>query len=139
MTSCCRRPPTRSSVATGVTGRCRRWCTVCGRRERCKGGWPWTCSASNRRTAAAVLWRPSMRLGNDLADPLSLLQCHKIHLFGAKSKEKEKRTRDWGAVMETVIFWLVGEGWGVFLPPPLWGRAGVGGGSGCVYGSPPTL
>src|SRR6266545_2649665 len=69
MPSCCQRPRTRSSGATGVTGRCRRRLTVCGRRGRCKGGWLWISKATNRRTAATISWRPSTTLGNDSDQP----------------------------------------------------------------------
>src|SRR6266542_6214629 len=69
MPSCCQRPRTRSSGATGVTGRCRRRLTVCGRRGRCKGGWLWISKATNRRTAATISCRPSTTLGNDSDQP----------------------------------------------------------------------
>src|SRR5262249_8655026 len=47
MTNCCRRLPTRSSGATGVTARCRRLFTEFGRELRSRAGWRWICNEIN--------------------------------------------------------------------------------------------
>src|SRR5208283_1254424 len=60
---CWARRPTRWSVATVATARCRRRCTGFGRNGRSRAGWRWTCCGSSTPKAAPRRPRPCTRRG----------------------------------------------------------------------------
>src|SRR5260370_4408257 len=76
MTSCCRRPPTRSNGATADTGRCNRRCIACDARKRYGAGWLWICNGTSKHLAAGRQPRSFTKLAEGHRVPLSLLQSH---------------------------------------------------------------
>ena len=70
------RRPTRWSVATVATARCRRRCTGFGRSGRSRAGWRWTCCGSNTPKAAPRRPRPCTRRGRH--DAIARYPCYSL-------------------------------------------------------------
>ena len=73
---CSARRPTRWSVATVATAKCRRRCTGFGRSGRSRAGWRWTCCGSNTPKAAPRRPRPCTRRGRH--DAIARYPCYSL-------------------------------------------------------------